>query len=323
VCQPSARENPFSYVTGKLSASASGSPQELWETIMRKLHLIAASSALVASLTAVSGVATAAVAHTASAAATCTKANAASLHSAGHLTVATDSPAYTPWFVNNKPSNGKGYESAVAYAIASQMGFSASKVKWAYEPFSNSYQPGSKAFDFDLNEISVTPDRADAVSFSNSYYDVTQSIIALKKNAIVTKHSPAQLKTYQYGDMVGTTGLDYINNQIQPTKQVKVYQSLTDAFNALVAKQVDAIVVDTPDGQYAVSKGSGELPDNSSVQVGQFPSVGEHFGALFTKGNPLVGCVNDAIATLRSNGTLDKISKQYLGIYNKVPQIQP
>ena len=290
---------------------------------MRKLHLIAASSALVASLTAVSGVATAAVAHTASAAATCTKANAASLHSAGHLTVATDSPAYTPWFVNNKPSNGKGYESAVAYAIASQMGFSASKVKWAYEPFSNSYQPSSKAFDFDLNEISVTPDRSAAVSFSESYYDVTQSIIALKKNAIVTKHSPAQLKTYQYGDMVGTTGLDYINNQIQPTKQVKVYQSLTDAFNALVAKQVDAIVVDTPDGQYAVSKGSGELPDNSSVQVGQFPSVGEHFGALFTKGNPLVACANSAIATLRSNGTLNKISKQYLGIYNKVPQIQP
>ena len=290
---------------------------------MRKLHLIAASSALVASLATVSGVATAAVAHTPGAAATCTTANAASLHSAGHLTVATDNPAYTPWFVNNKPSNGKGYESAVAYAIASQMGFSASKVKWAYEPFSNSYQPGSKAFDFDLNEISVTPDRADAVSFSNSYYDVTQSIIALKKNAIVTKHSPAQLKTYQYGDMVGTTGLDYINNQIQPTKQVKVYQSLTDAFNALVAKQVDAIVVDTPDGQYAVSKGSGELPDNSSVQVGQFPSVGEHFGALFTKGNPLVACVNSAIATLRSNGTLDKISKQYLGIYNKVPQIQP
>ena len=290
---------------------------------MRKLHLIAASSALVASLATVSGVATAAVAHTASTAATCTTANAASLHSAGHLTVATDNPAYTPWFVNNKPSNGKGYESAVAYAIAGQMGFSASKVKWAYEPFSNSYQPGSKAFDFDLNEISVTPDRSAAVSFSNSYYDVTQSIIALKKNPIVTKHSPAQLKTYQYGDMVGTTGLDYINNQIQPTKQVKVYQSLTDAFNALVAKQVDAIVVDTPDGQYAVSKGSGELPDNSSVQVGQFPSVGEHFGALFTKGNPLVGCVNDAIATLRSNGTLDKISKQYLGIYNKVPQIQP
>jgi polar amino acid transport system substrate-binding protein len=291
---------------------------------MRTLHLIAASSALVASLATVSGVATAAVAHTApTAAATCTTANASSLHSAGHLTVATDSPAYTPWFVNNKPSNGKGYESAVAYAIASQMGFSASKVKWAYEPFSNSYQPGSKAFDFDLNEISVTPDRSAAVSFSNSYYDVTQSIIALKKNPIVIKHSPAQLKTYQYGDMVGTTGLDYINNEIQPTKQVKVYSSLTDAFNALVAKQVDAIVVDTPDGQYAVSKGSGELPDNSSVQVGQFPSVGEHFGALFTKDNPLVGCVNDAIADLQANGTLAKISKQYLGIYNKVPQIQP
>lgn len=292
---------------------------------MRTIHLTLATGALVASLATVStaSVATAATAHATSAAASCTAAHASSLHQAGHLTVATDSPAYSPWFENNRPSNAKGYESAVAYAIAAQMGFKASAVKWVYEPFSNSYQPGSKAFDFDLNEISVTADRAAVVDFSSSYYDVQQSVIALTKNAIVTKHSPAQLKTYVYGDMLGTTGLDYINDQIEPTTEVKTYSSLTDAFNALVAKQIDAVVVDTPDGQYAVSKGSGELPDNSSVQVGQFPAVGEHFGALFQKGNPLVGCVNSAIATLRSNGTLTRLSKQYLGIYNEVPQIRP
>ena len=97
------------------------------------------------------------------------------LYKSGVLTVATDSPAYSPWFESNNPSNGKGYESAVAYAIAKQMGFAPAKVVWVVEPFNNSYQPGPKKFDFDINEISYTPARAKAVTFSKSYYDVTQA----------------------------------------------------------------------------------------------------------------------------------------------------
>ena len=144
----------------------------------------------------------------------------------GVLTVATDNPVYTPWFVNNTPTNGKGYESAVAYAIAKQLGFSKSQVTWVHEPFNSVYAPGPKAFDFDINEVSFTPQRAQAVTFSNSYYPVQQAIVALKGTPIVTKHSPAQLKTYQYGDQIGTTGLTFINTNIQPTKQPKVFNTL-------------------------------------------------------------------------------------------------
>ncbi len=125
----------------------------------------------------------------------------------GKLTVATDTPAYTPWFANNTPSNGKGYESGVAYAIAKELGVKKSNVVWVHEPFNASFEPGNKKFDFDINEISYTASRAQVVTFSNSYYDVQQSIIALKGSKIAKDHTPAELKTYQYGDQVGTTGL--------------------------------------------------------------------------------------------------------------------
>ncbi len=245
----------------------------------------------------------------------------------GKLTVATDNPAYTPWFVNNTPSNGKGYESAIAYAIATLLGVKKSDVIWVHEPFDASFAPGNKKFDFDINEISYTAARAKVVTFSNSYYDVQQSIVALKSGKIVKNHTPAELKTYQYGDQVGTTGLTYINQHIKPTKSVRVYPSLNNAVSALNAGQIDAIVVDTPDGQYMASSSSGEIINaqkkDIGVQVGQFPSVGEHYGLLFQKGNKLVGCVNSAIATLRSNGTMEALQKKWLSIYTSVPVIQP
>jgi polar amino acid transport system substrate-binding protein len=236
----------------------------------------------------------------------------------GQLTVATDKPVYPPWFENNKPSNGKGYESAVAYAIAKQLGFKNSQVVWAYEPFNASYAPGPKKFDFDINEISYTPQRATAVTFSNSYYDVQQALVALKSSPIATKHSAAQLKTYVYGDQVGTTSLAFITSQIQPTAQPKVFQTLNDVKQALQTKQIAALVTDTPTAQFI---SSSEIP--GTKMVAQFPSTGEHYGLLFSKGNPLVGCVNKAIATLKSNGTLQQLQKQYLQIYLSVPTIQP
>ncbi len=242
----------------------------------------------------------------------------------GQLTVATDSPAYTPWFVNNKPSNGKGYESAVAYAIAKELGVPRAKVTWVVEPFDSSYVPGVKKFDFDINEISYTAARAKVVTFSTSYYDVTQSIVALKTNPIVKKHSPAELKSYLYGDQIGTTGLAYINDHIQPTRTPRVYSTLDQAVAALQTHQIDAIVVDTPDGQYMASAQIQNAKHQSiATQVGQFPSTGEHFGLLFQKGNPLVGCVNTAIEALKANGTLAALQTKYLGIYNQVPVIQP
>jgi polar amino acid transport system substrate-binding protein len=240
------------------------------------------------------------------------------LYQHGVLTVATDKPVYPPWFESNNPANGKGYESAVAYAIAKQLGFKPAQVHWAYEPFNASYAPGLKKFDFDVNEVSYTAQRATAVSFSSSYYDVQQALVALKGSAIATKHSPAQLKTYVFGDQIGTTSLAFITGSIQPTSQPKVFSTLNDVKQALQTNQIAALVTDTPTAQYI---SSSEIPH--SEMVAQFPSTGEHYGLLFTKGNPLVSCVNKAIATLRSNGTLAALQKQYLQIYLNVPTIKP
>jgi polar amino acid transport system substrate-binding protein len=240
------------------------------------------------------------------------------LFKSGTLTVATDNPVYTPWFVNNTPTNGKGYESAVAYAIAAQLGFSKSQVTWVHEPFSSSYGPGPKSFDFDINEVSFTPQRATAVTFSNSYYAVQQAIVALKGTPIVTKHSPAQLKSYLYGDQIGTTGLTFINSQIQPTQQPKVFNTLSLAAAALEAHRIDALVTDTPTAQFMAS---AQL--KHAVLVAQFPSTGEHYGLVFRLGNPLVKCVNKAIATLTANGTLSALQKRWLGIYLRFPTIKP
>jgi polar amino acid transport system substrate-binding protein len=240
------------------------------------------------------------------------------LYKKGQLTVATDKPAYPPWFENNNPSNGKGFESAVAYAVAKQLGFKASQVQWAYEPFDASYSPGPKKFDFDINEISYTPQRATAVSFSASYYDVSQALVAVKSSPITTKHTPAELKTYVYGDQVGTTSLAFITSQIQPTSQPKVFQTLNDVKSALQTRQIAAFVTDTPTAQYITSS---EIP--GTEMVAQFPSTGEHYGLLLRLGNPLVTCVNKAIATLKSNGTLQALQKRYLQIYLSVPTIKP
>jgi polar amino acid transport system substrate-binding protein len=253
------------------------------------------------------------------AAASCTYAGVQKeLYTKGALTVGTDKPAYPPWFEDNNPANGKGYESAVAYAVAKQLGFKSSQVKWAYEPFNDSYAPGPKKFDFDINEISVSPARATAVTFSNSYYDVQQSLVALKGTPIVTKHTPAELKTYIFGDQVGTTSLAFINSAIQPTQTPKVYETLNDVKQALQTHQIAAFVTDTPTAQYI---SSSEIPH--SVMVAQFPSSGEHYGLLFAKGNRLVTCVNKALATLKSNGTLAALQKKYLQIYLTVPNIKP
>ncbi|HEX3493121.1 MAG TPA: transporter substrate-binding domain-containing protein [Streptosporangiaceae bacterium] len=240
------------------------------------------------------------------------------LYQKGKLTVATDKPAYPPWFEDNNPANGKGYESAVAYAVARQLGFKPSQVTWTYEPFNASYAPGPKKFDFDVNEISYTPQRATAVTFSNSYYQDNQALIALKGTPIATHHTPADLKKYVYGDEIGTTSLAFITTQIQPTSQPKVFQTVNDAKSALQTHQIAGLVADTPTAQYI---SSAQIPH--SVTVGQFSSGGGHFGLLFTKGNPLVTCVNKALSTLTSNGTLTSLQKKWLQLYLKIPTIQP
>ena len=218
----------------------------------------------------------------------------------GVLTVGTDSPAYDPWFRNNDPTNGKGYESAVAYAVAKQLGFDPSAVTWTKVPFNASYAPGKKNFDFDINQISITPERAKVVDFSDGYYNAAQAVIAVKGSPAAEATSLADLKQYKIGAQTGTTSLTAIRDQIQPSSDAVVFQNTNDAKQALMNGQVDAIVADLPTAFYLTAV---EIPKGTIV--GQFQQTGgaqEQFGMLFEKHNPLVGCVNAALAAMKSDG---------------------
>jgi polar amino acid transport system substrate-binding protein len=240
------------------------------------------------------------------------------LYQKGRLTVATDSPAYWPWFYRNRPTDGKGYESAVAYGVAKELGFKRSQVKWVVEPFNASYAPGPKHFDFDINEISVTTARAKEVTFSTGYYNVNQSLVALKGTPIVKKHTPAELKTYVFGDQIGTTSLAFIDDKIRPTHTPAIFDTLNDVKSALQDHRIAALVADTPTAQYIAAD---EIPH--AVLLAQFPSTGEHYGLLFAKGDKLAVCVDHAIATLKADGFLAKKVHRYLQLYTQVPIIKP
>jgi polar amino acid transport system substrate-binding protein len=279
---------------------------------MRRLLLLAISlSALAVAATATGG-------RTASAA-SCPTVNA------GTLTIGTDNPAYPPWFGGSEghkwkisdPYSGKGYESAVAYAVAKQLGFSPAKVKWVYVPFAKSFAPGKKSFDFDITQISFTPQRAKVVDFSDSYYDVNQAIVVRNGTPIAKVHSIAGLKPYTLSAQLGTTSYAFIKSKIKP-KSVKVYNTNDKAVFALKNKLVDGIVVDLPTAFYVTAV---QVP-NSKI-LGQFASTtGEHFGMVFQRGNPLRACVNRALATMKRNGTLKRIQATWLSKVVSVPVLK-
>jgi len=227
----------------------------------------------------------------------------------GTLTIGTDSPAYPPYFVDDDPTNGQGFESAVAYAVAETLGFTPAEVAWTVVPFNKSYAPGDKDFDFDINQISITPKRQKAVDFSDGYYTVNQAVVALNDSPIAGATSLAELQAAKLGAQVGTTSLDFITDVVQPAEQPFVYNDTNDAKSALNNGQIDGIVVDLPTAYYITA---AEIED--SKIVGQFPAVegGEEFGLLFAKGNPLVQCVNQALAELESSGELQAIQDEWL-----------
>src|SRR6478609_2645687 len=242
------------------------------------------------------------------------------LRTAGQLTVGTDSPAYEPWFVDNDPSNGKGFESAVAYAVAEQLGFSADQVTWVKVPFNKSYAPGPKDFDFDINQISITPERAEVVDFSDGYYSAAQAVIALKGSKGAEAASLDDLKSLRLGAQTGTTSLTAIRDIIQPETDPVVFEDTNGAKQALQNDQVDAILADLPTAFYISAV---EIP--KSVIVGQFqPETGdqEEFGMLFEKGSGLVDCVDQALTALREDGSLDAIEKEWLSDTVGVPELK-
>ncbi len=241
------------------------------------------------------------------------------LVSEGKLTIGTDNPAYPPWFEGgapsgsnwelNDPATGEGFESAVAYAVADELGFAKDEVEWVVVPFNQSFRPGPKSFDFDINQISYTPARAKAVDFSDSYYEVNQAVVTVEGSKIAEATSIAALKDAKLGAQIGTTSYQYIVDNIQPSRQPSVYDTNNDVISALKAKQIDGIVVDLPTAFYVVA---AEL--DAGIIVGQFPAVGEQerFGMVLEKASPLTPCVNQALATLREDGTLDEIQREWL-----------
>lgn len=227
----------------------------------------------------------------------------------GVLTIGTDDPAYGPWFDNNDPSNGKGYEAAVAYAVAQELGYSKDKVEWVKVPFNKVIQPGCKTFDFDINQVSITDERKKAVDFSSGYYDVAQTVITVKGSKIANAKSIADLKGAKLGAQVGTTSYDTIKNVIAPTTDPAVFDTNDVAKQALSNGQIDGLVVDLPTAFYITA-----VDLSNGIIVGQFPAKagGEQFGLVLSKGSKLTKDVTKAVDTLRANGTLAKIADQWL-----------
>ncbi|MET8646478.1 ABC transporter substrate-binding protein [Streptomyces sp. NPDC004675] len=229
---------------------------------------------------------------------------------AGKLTIATDSPAYEPWFKDDKPASGEGFESAVAYAVAQQLGYGKGDVVWQSVPFNKAFAPGEKTFDFDINQVSISDERKKAVDFSSGYYDVRQAVIALKDSKAAKATSIADLRNVKLGAQVGTTSLDYINDVVKPEQDPAVYAKNDQAKSALKNGQVDAIVVDLPTAFYITA---AEVTD--AKIVGQFENEGgtpEQFGLVLDKGSALTSCVTQAVDSLRKDGTLAKIEQEWL-----------
>ena len=247
----------------------------------------------------------------------------------GQLSIGTDNPAYPPWFAGgetkgrpwkiNDPATGKGFESAVAYAVAKRLGFTGTQVVWVYTPFAKAIAPGKKSFDFAINQISYTPARAKALAFSASYYNVNQSIVGLKGKPIASVRSIAGLRKYKLGAQLGTTSYQYIVNNIKPSRSPAVYDTNDAAVAALKNGQIDGLVVDLPTAFYvtAVQVPNGKI-------IGQFVAKGnqERFGMVFQKGNPLVTCVNNALANMKRTGVLQRIQQIWLAKVTGAPVLK-
>ena len=236
----------------------------------------------------------------------------------GVLTVATDKPAYPPYFEDNDPTNGEGFESAVAYAIAKQLGYPAAKVKWAVEPFNSSYAPGPKSFDFDVNQISISPVREKAADFSTPYYTANQAVVALKGSDAAGAKSLADLKETKIGVQIGTTSLDSVEAEIDPSETPEVFNGSGDVVTALKNEQIDAVVVDLPTALYLTAV---QVP-NATV-AGQFSAPGgDQWGALLEKDSPLTACVSDAVTQLRDSGELEKLTTRWMSQAAGAPELR-
>jgi len=254
---------------------------------------------------------------TESASASCEKADLATIES-GMLTIATGEPAYYPWVIDDAPESGEGFEAAVAYAVATQLGFSKDEVKWVRTTFDGAVTPGEKNFDFNLQQFSITEERKAAVDFSSPYYTAPQAIVSFKGSKIDGKSSIADLKDAKLGAAVGTTSLDAIESQLG--LKPSVFNHNAAGVSALKNKQIDGLVVDLPTAFYL----SGVEIENGII-VGQLPSTGsgDQFGLLLTKGSALTSCVSGAVDAITADGSLASITDTWLATNTGSPVLKP
>jgi polar amino acid transport system substrate-binding protein len=259
-------------------------------------------------------------------AAECATAQADALYAPDTLTIATGNPAYVPWYggksvadsewdssgFTGDPHSGEGYEGAFAYELASRLGFAEDQVAWIGIPFNKSFAPGPRDFDFAMQQVEATDQRAKSVDFSEGYFDVNQALIANEGSPAIGVTTLAGLKDLKLGAPIGTTSLAVIEDQVQPNVEPGVYDDLDLAIKDLNNGQLDAVVVDFPTAFYGYA----------DTVVGQFPNLGgeqSHFGLAFEKGNAFRSCVDQAIVEMRDDGTLDALKDEWLETDANVP----
>jgi polar amino acid transport system substrate-binding protein len=228
----------------------------------------------------------------------------------GVLTIATGEPAYFPWVIDNKPEDGKGFEAAVAMEVASRMGFAADKVVWVRSTFDQAIQPGAKDYDFNLQQYSITDERAKVIDFSVSYYKPAQSVVVRKVTIEAgAKPTMESLKGLRFGAAEGTTQLPFITQTVAPTTAPLMYNDVADSLEAMKANQIDAVVMDLPSALYV----SGVQMEDGAI-LGQFDindgSAG--MGIVFEKGKALKTCVDEALNAMAADGKLKTIETEWL-----------
>lgn len=232
------------------------------------------------------------------------------LKEAGKLIIHVDEPVYEPWFVENDPSNGKGFEGALAAAIAAKLGFTADQIEWGRTAFNASYAPGPKPFDFYITEVSITEDRASVVGFSDSYYDDPLVTIAAADSPVLQAKSIAELKPFKWGTQVGTTYHAYLNDIIQPDQDILVYDTNADSLTALVNGTVDAVIQTLQIGIFNV-----EIQFEGLALGGILPGgIGEGMGLVTDLDSPLIPYLNAAIGSLKAEGTIDALAAEWLPV---------
>jgi polar amino acid transport system substrate-binding protein len=256
------------------------------------------------------------------------------LKAAGAMTIGADNPAYPPYFARTEggntppwedsdftgdPTNGEGFESAVAFAIADKLGIAKDKVSWIVVPFTNSFAPGAKEFDFYISQVSYKPERAQAADLSEGYYTVLQSVVALKDNPLAAAKTVTELAGYKFGAQVGTTSYDTIVNTIKPTAEPQVFDTNDLAIEALKSGQIDGLVVDLPTADFVTN-----VQVENAVAVGKFDTgTDEYFSVVLEKDSALTDCVNAAITALNDDGTFAGLVTKWLPFQDGVPAFQP